>query len=278
MADEGGWFSVIRRCSAGLSLALVVLALPALAGAELAPEAERNWNQARSLINQGLQSNAIHPLKRAVQLAGDHVPLHCDYQDLMLAQGFSVDLVEEYKARRDRSPKEPNWHYLYGRATGDPALAKKAFARALQLDPKHKWATQGLGGVAAVEGRLDDALEQYRAALVIDPAFAQVHNKIAGIYYAKGDYAAAKLAWKAAMEHAPDDHHAYLVTPEHYRRLLNERTTWRWPSRAIVPSLHRVDVAFRSRDGGAALLRLKIMNPGRGANFGGHLTAGQLLT
>ncbi|MEE2830655.1 MAG: tetratricopeptide repeat protein [Myxococcota bacterium] len=201
---------MIRRRYVGLILVLAVLILPAAAGAELTPEAERHWNQARSLINQGLQSNAIQPLKRAVQVAGDHVPLHCDYQDLMLAQGFSVDLIADYKARRDRSPKEPNWHYLYGRSTGDPALAKVAFDRALQLDPKHKWSTQGLGGVAAVEGRLDEALKQFQAALLIDPAFAQVHNKIAGIHYAQGDYAAAKLAWKSAMEFAPDDHHAYL--------------------------------------------------------------------
>ena len=74
-----------------------------------------------------------------------------------------------------------------------------------------------------------------------------------------------------------DDHHAYLVTPENHRRVTNERTTWRRPSQAIGPGLHRVDVAFRSREGGAALLRLHIMNPGRGANLSSHLTAGQLL-
>ena len=75
-----------------------------------------------------------------------------------------------------------------------------------------------------------------------------------------------------------DDHHAYMVTPENHRRLLNERTTWRWPSQAIAPGLHMVDIAFRSREGGSALLRLKIMNPGRGANLSAHLTTGQLLT
>ena len=74
-----------------------------------------------------------------------------------------------------------------------------------------------------------------------------------------------------------DDHHAYLVTPENHRRFANERTSWRWPSQAIAPGLHRVDVAFRSREGGDALLRLTIMNPGRGANLSAQLTAGQLV-
>ena len=75
-----------------------------------------------------------------------------------------------------------------------------------------------------------------------------------------------------------DDHHAYLVTPDNHRRLANERTTWRWPSQAIAPGLHRVDVALRAREGTAALLRLTIMNPGRGANLSAHLTVGQLVT
>ena len=92
------------------------------------------------------------------------------------------------------------------------------------------------------------------------------------------------LLERGYMQHAGlvvkylDDHHAYLVTPENHRRLLNERSTWRWPSQAIAPGLHRVDLAFRSREGRAALLRLKIMNPGRGANLSAHLTTGQLLT
>ena len=75
-----------------------------------------------------------------------------------------------------------------------------------------------------------------------------------------------------------DDHHAYLVTPDNHRRLAQDRTTWRWPSQAIAPGLHRVDVALRAREGTAALLRLTIMNPGRGANLSPHLTVGQLVT
>ena len=184
---------------------------PAVAGSASVPDdASRLWSQARSLINQGLQTGAIQPLKRAIQIAPEVIPLHCDYQDLMMAQGFSVDLVKEYEGRLEKEPRVANWHYLYGRATGNPELAKEAFTAALALDSKHKWARQGLGGVAAVEGKLDEALEHYRAATALDPGFAVAFNKIAGIHYARGEFADAKLAWNAAIAADPSDYHAYL--------------------------------------------------------------------
>lgn len=181
-----------------------------LAAAELDPEAARLWSRAQSLVSQGLQSGALPPLKRALQLAPESIPIHCDYQDLMMAQGFAVDLVEDYKNRRDTAPGNADWHYLYGRATGDPSLAKEAFSRALELAPQHKWARQGLGGVAASAGQLDEALEHYRVAAEIDPSFAMAHNKIAGIHYARGEFTEAKAAWAVAIRVSPTDYHAYL--------------------------------------------------------------------
>jgi len=191
-------------------LLLFTLGAAPLAASELDPEVSRLWSRAQSLINQGLQSAALQPLKRALQLAPGAIPIHCDYQDLMMAQGFAVDLIEDYRLRRDREPANADWHYLYGRATGEVQLAKEAFTKALELAPQHKWARQGLGGVAAVEGKLDEALGHYRAAAVLDPTFAVAHNKIAGIHYARREFAEAKQAWQAAIEAAPEDYHAYL--------------------------------------------------------------------
>jgi len=193
-----------------LTTLLLMQSSTVLGAAELPAEATRLWSQAQSLINQGLQTGAIQPLKRAIQLAPHAIEIHCDYQDLMRAQGFAVDLVKEYQSRRDREPKVADWHYLYGRATGNPELAEEAFSRALELQPKHKWARQGLGGVAAVRGDLDLALQQYRAALELAPGFAIAHNKIAGIHYARAEFAEAKAAWSAAIKAAPGDYHAYL--------------------------------------------------------------------
>lgn len=191
-------------------LALALLLQVGLAHADTPLEAERAWRQASSLIEQGLQGAAMEPMRKAVELAPDDVQIQCDYQDLMKAQGYAIDVIEEYRARRDREPDDPDALYLYGRATGDPAIAGGAFARAVELDPGHVWAVQGLGGVAAVEGRLDDAVIQYQAALALDPTRADIHNKLAGIHFARGDSEAAKAAWTEAQRLAPDDYHAFM--------------------------------------------------------------------
>ena len=79
-----------------------------------------------------------------------------------------------------------------------------------------------------------------------------------------------------AVKYTGDDH-AYVVSPETLHRF-SEDTTWRWPSQAIGPGLHLVDIALRSADGAAALVRLKIMNPGRDAPLKVFLRTGQLVS
>lgn len=189
-------------------LAVVLSAPPALADRSV--DAERAFSQAQSLIEQGLQNAALEPLRTARELAPHDIRIHCEYQDLMTAQGYGVDVIGEYEERARRAPQDADAAYLYGRSTGDPAIAGEQFDRALSLDPTHIWATQGKGGVAAAQGRLDEALEWFAKAIAIDPSRADVYNKTAGIHYARGDFEAAMTAWKSAIEHAPDDYHAYL--------------------------------------------------------------------
>jgi len=71
--------------------------------------------------------------------------------------------------------------------------------------------------------------------------------------------------------------HAYVVSPDTLHRFA-EDTTWRWPSEAIAPGLHWVDIALRAGNGAAALIRLKIMNPGRDATLKVFLRTRQLVS
>lgn len=75
-----------------------------------------------------------------------------------------------------------------------------------------------------------------------------------------------------------DDEHAYVITPDNYQQFGSPQQSWRWPASAIAPGLHLVDVAFRSREGGGAIVRLNVMNPGRGANLGVQVAVGQLVS
>jgi len=197
------------RITAGLLLAgSIFLAVPT-SYAGTSPEAQEAWQRGRSLIEQGLQGSAIESLRIAATQAPEDVDIQRDYMDLMKAQGFHREVVEEYRRRRDRR-LTPTSHYLFGRATGDIEIARKEFERALALDPNHIWSVQGLGGVAAVEGNYDEALVHYRKAAGLAPGLAEIHNKIANIHLARGNVDAATAAWLEAIRLAPSDYHAYL--------------------------------------------------------------------
>jgi tetratricopeptide (TPR) repeat protein len=187
-----------------------ILLCLALATPAWSADAEESLQQAESLIEQGLPAEALAPLREAARAAPDDVAVQRRYMELMKSQGYGRDVAAEFQARIERRPDDALSHYLIGVALGDPKTAKLAFERALELDPTHKFARQGLGSVAVAQGRFDDALTEYAAALVLDPQFAEVHNKVANLHAARGDSDLAKAAWKKAMEAAPDDYHAWM--------------------------------------------------------------------
>jgi len=204
-SSHATYFKLAVRLLAAVGICLLI---PVALAAPL-PEAQQAWQRGRSLIEQGLQGSAIEPLRRAAGLAPQDVDIQRDYMDLMKAQGFHREVVDEYRRKRDQKPS-PLSHYLFGRATGDIAVARTEFQKALTLDPGHLWSIQGLGGVAAVEGNYDEALAQYQKAVVLRPGLAELHNKIANVHLALNDSDAAAAAWQEAMRLAPSDYHAYL--------------------------------------------------------------------
>lgn len=188
-----------------LLLSTLLVLAPAHAG-----EAEDALQQAESLLEQGLPSEALGPMRKAARLSPGDVVVQRKYMELMKSQGYGRDAVAEFQARLEASPDDPLAHYLFGVSTGDPPTARREFEAALELDPNHAWARQGLGSVAIAEGRFEEALTHYQQALTIDPSFAEVHNKVANLHVALGQTDEAKAAWKRAMAAAPDDHHAYM--------------------------------------------------------------------
>jgi tetratricopeptide (TPR) repeat protein len=189
-----------------------VLSLPVVAAART-PEVAQLASTAASLVEQGRDSMAAEKYRAALALAPDDIPLHRDYQDLMRNSGFGTDMVQEYATALKAAPESADALYLYGRASGDPTAAGAAFEKALQNDPRHVWARQGMGGVAAVQGRLSDALAELDAAATLAsdrPAIqAEVYNKIANVQLAQGEFESALTSWKMAMRLDPDDYHAY---------------------------------------------------------------------
>lgn len=74
-----------------------------------------------------------------------------------------------------------------------------------------------------------------------------------------------------------DDEHAYIVTADSYQQFV-EGGLWRHPSAALPPGVHHVDIAFQTSGGKAALIRLNVLNLGRGGPVTADLSIGQLTT
>lgn len=69
---------------------------------------------------------------------------------------------------------------------GDPAAAERTFQEALRYDPKHYRALTNLGNVTLEQGRPDDAIVHYEAALKLNETFSNAHHNLGVAYRRKG--------------------------------------------------------------------------------------------
>jgi uncharacterized protein (TIGR03032 family) len=76
---------------------------------------------------------------------------------------------------------------------------------ALDHDPRHAKALLNLGTVHSRLRQADAALDAWRRALAIDPGFAQAHANLASLLQARGDLAGAIRHLEAALRSRPED-------------------------------------------------------------------------
>ncbi|MDP4125538.1 MAG: tetratricopeptide repeat protein [Bacillota bacterium] len=66
--------------------------------------------------------------------------------------------------------------------------AKRCFQEALKYDVKLVPALNNLGNIAREEGELEQAIEYYRKAILIDPDYPLPHNNLSVVYKQLGRY------------------------------------------------------------------------------------------
>ncbi|MEM7052684.1 MAG: tetratricopeptide repeat protein [Acidobacteriota bacterium] len=99
---------------------------------------------------------------------------------LLGVQGRLPEAVERYRRAQSRAPDFLPLPLRLGRAhldLGDGAEARRAFERALELDPQAAAGHEGLGRVAAMEGDAAAAVAAFERALELEP-------RASGVYYA----------------------------------------------------------------------------------------------
>ena len=92
---------------------------------------------------------------------------------------------------------------------GKWAEAIENFEAALRINPRYIHAHTALGFAFAVQGRLTEALEQYDDALRIAPRFASAHTGLGLVFATQGKLSEASDHFRRALESAPGDAQAH---------------------------------------------------------------------
>ena len=85
---------------------------------------------------------------------------------------------------------------------GDVADAAERYRRALAVRPGHATAAYNLGVALEDLGRVEEAIDAYRAALRVDDTLADAHYNLAGLYEQAGDRPAALRHLRSYRAHA----------------------------------------------------------------------------
>ena len=94
----------------------------------------------------------------------------------------------------------------YDSRRGDPAtleVAREAAARSIALDPAYSTARATLGGIVALQGDYDGALELLKQALDLNPNDASALSTYADIVDRSGDHEASMAAWRVVSKLDP---------------------------------------------------------------------------
>ena len=96
------------------------------------------------------------------------------------------------------APESPAVHNTFGtilQALGQTAAARRAYERARQLDDRATYALNNLCYLSFLEGRIEAAVEQCRAAVALDPTLKSARNNLALAYAASGEVGLAQAAF-----------------------------------------------------------------------------------
>lgn len=86
---------------------------------------------------------------------------------------------------------------------GDPAEAARGFSGVIRLDSTFAPAHAGLGMIALLEGRYDDAIESLQEAVRLSPEHADAHNSLGSALLAAGRPEEALAAFRRAVDFDP---------------------------------------------------------------------------
>jgi tetratricopeptide (TPR) repeat protein len=131
--------------------------------------------------------------------------------DILLSIGLYDRAEKLARAWVEEAPRNPDAHYLLGRALADPRAAQASYERALKIEPMHARSHMGLGAIYTSDGTLGKAIEAYGRAVRFDSSLTEAWAGLMRSQMATDDVAAATQTAQQSIEAVPSDPEGYLA-------------------------------------------------------------------
>jgi tetratricopeptide (TPR) repeat protein len=118
-----------------------------------------------------------------------------------------IDDVRLWQDAAEKSPLSDRVHYNLANNYLRKGLAEEAIEQyriALRLNPAHAGAHNNLGNALFDRSREEEATEHFRSAIAADPNFADAYNNLGNVYLSVGKLAEAKEQYMKALALRPD--------------------------------------------------------------------------
>jgi tetratricopeptide (TPR) repeat protein len=148
---------------------------------------------------------ALDVLERERRLVGDDPQVLAEIGRCLIGLQRYND-AEPVLRRALDALDDGNAHYLYGVVMdrlGRLPEAVAEFQRALERNPTHRDALNGLGVSLVRQGRLAPAADVFRRLIATDPDNADAHSNLGAIYLTQGANPLAEREFRAALEINP---------------------------------------------------------------------------
>jgi tetratricopeptide (TPR) repeat protein/predicted Ser/Thr protein kinase len=153
---------------------------------------------------KGRMPEAIAEHKRAIAIRPEYARNHAGLASFYFRTGRLADAAVEFQRVTELQPDDPRGYLNLGaafHAAGDTRRAVVNYTRANDISPTDV-AFSNLGAIYHGEGRFDDAIAAYGAAIKLTPGVPNFHRNLGDAYRAKGDEPAARQAYARAIDMA----------------------------------------------------------------------------
>jgi tetratricopeptide (TPR) repeat protein/tRNA A-37 threonylcarbamoyl transferase component Bud32 len=158
-----------------------------------------------ALIKKGNPDEAVEAFSEAIRLEPDTAGIHHNLGRALLQQRKVSEAIaafrEEIRLRPDDAKAHGNLGFALIDHLHDYPAAETALREAIRLQPDDAKAHYNLGVALERQGKLADAMPEYRAAIRLKPEFAEAHHNLGvGLSALSDDYPAAEAEFRAAIQ------------------------------------------------------------------------------